>query len=195
MIELCHHCGRELNQSSCSCLHTTPLKKYEVVMIVALLLMLPGFFYSFLSVDTPVFKLDYLLIGSIILSSILVLLTILEIVLKRPYLALLFGCHQFISRTIKLFKKPLPLCARCSGIYVGVLLSVFVFYISDLGLLMSLLLGIPLIIDGVLQKKFNINSNNTRRFITGLLFGFAFVALYSAYNASMIYLIKLVLPI
>lgn len=191
----CDYCGRELENESCSCLHTNPLKKIEVVFIMILLLVLPAFFYSFLSYETPVFELDYLLIGSIILSGVLILLTMLELIFKRPYLALLFGCHQIVSRTIKLFKNPLPLCARCTGIYLGVIISVFVFYISDLGLIISIALGIPLIIDGTLQKKMGLKSNNKRRFITGLLFGFAFVGLYSAYNASMVYLIKLVLPI
>jgi uncharacterized membrane protein len=170
------------------------MKKIEVIPIALLLLILPAFIYSFLSHDQSIFNLNYLWIGSLILSSVLLLLTILEFLFKRPYLALVFGCHQHVSRTIKLFNTPLPLCARCTGIYMGVFISVVVFYIVDLGLVISLLLGIPLIIDGVLQKKKKLVSNNNRRFLTGLLFGLTFVALYSAYNASIVYLVKLVLP-
>ncbi|MFP4286702.1 MAG: DUF2085 domain-containing protein [Candidatus Izemoplasmataceae bacterium] len=190
----CHACGRPLQHDNCTCLHTNPLKKSEVFFILFLLMSVPAFTYAYLSHDTPIFSLNYLFIGSIILSSILVLLTMMDYMLKRPYLAMVFGCHQFISRTIILFKYPLPLCARCTGIYLGVIFSIIVFYIFDLGLLLSLLFGIPLIIDGYLQKKKNISSNNTRRFITGLLFGITFVALYSAYNASLVYLLKLIFP-
>ena len=44
-------------------------------------------------------------------------------------------------------------------------------------LLVSILLLIPLVIDGVLQLLSSYESNNTRRFITGALFGYGLAML------------------
>lgn len=80
----------------------------------------------------------------------------------------------------------LPLCARCTGILIGVLLGVLIFffilikrkYNHYIHISLSFLM-IPCIIDGVLQYFFGIESNIFRRLGTGLLCGISITLLIS----------------
>lgn len=90
----------------------------------------------------------------------------------------LWGCHQKPERSFFLYGYQFPLCARCTGVLIGYICSVFLFAFSLLiPSIVCILLLIPLILDGVIQLLFNIMSNNTRRFITGVLFGIGFIQL------------------
>lgn len=71
----------------------------------------------------------------------------------------------------------LPLCVRCSGILIGILFATFIMlflfcqnkYVKKYFLFVLLI--IPCLIDGILQYSFNIESNNFRRLISGILCG------------------------
>ena len=76
----------------------------------------------------------------------------------------------------------LPLCARCLGIFLGIIIAsfLFIFIIRKkryrfLIHLLFVLLALPCLIDGTLQYFFYIESNNIRRIITGLLCGASIV--------------------
>jgi len=56
-------------------------------------------------------------------------------------------------------------------------------------------MGIPLVIDGILQKYKNISSNNVRRIISGLLFSFTLVYLFALYNALVVQVAKWIVSI
>jgi len=51
-------------------------------------------------------------------------------------------------------------------------------------------MGLPLVIDGFLQEYKKISSNNTRRLITGVFFGFTLVFIYAMYNKYLIIVIE-----
>ncbi|WP_412176753.1 DUF2085 domain-containing protein [Bacillus sp. T3] len=69
--------------------------------------------------------------------------------------------------------KQLPLCARCTGIFIGYMVGLlYAFTFGSLELWFALLLLIPLIIDGMVQFRTNYVSTNIRRLITGILAGF-----------------------
>ncbi len=90
----------------------------------------------------------------------------------------MWGCHQKPERSFFLYGYQFPLCARCTGILIGYLCS---FLLLLFGCLMHhlicLLFLVPLVLDGGVQLLFNVLSNNTRRFITGIIFGIGFVQL------------------
>ncbi|MDO9493422.1 DUF2085 domain-containing protein [Acetobacterium sp.] len=86
----------------------------------------------------------------------------------------LLGCHQLGSRSFFIKGYQFPVCARCTGIYLGLILGVF-FKIS---LLFSLLSIIPLLLDGLTQLLTKYQSNNIKRIGTGLLFGIGFANLF-----------------
>ena len=81
------------------------------------------------------------------------------------------GCHQKPERTIYIKGKPLPVCARCTGILVGFLFSfIGIWFINCKNRYLAIML-LPMIIDGSVQRFSNYESTNTRRIITGFLFG------------------------
>lgn len=85
-------------------------------------------------------------------------------------------CHRDSARSI-LWKIKLPLCTRCTGFYVALLLSIVLFWFLDVQLtnkvtiVLFLILNAPLVIDGCTQYLKWRESNNVLRFITGILSG------------------------
>jgi uncharacterized membrane protein len=82
-------------------------------------------------------------------------------------------CHSIPERCFVYKNHHLPICSRCTGILFGGVLSLICFSIFNLNFSFqtSLILIIPMIIDGGLQYLNYFISNNNRRFFTGLLFG------------------------
>jgi uncharacterized membrane protein len=89
-------------------------------------------------------------------------------------------CHQLPERSFFWKGKQFFMCARCTGINLGYLaLPLFVFGIIRIPFLWTILLILPTYIDGGIQAYFNIESTNSRRFITGLISGVATMSLVS----------------
>ncbi|MCR5273876.1 MAG: DUF2085 domain-containing protein [Clostridiales bacterium] len=86
-------------------------------------------------------------------------------------------CHQMPERSFFLGSYQFPLCARCTGIMLGrvlaVLLFPFVLLPMKTALLVLPILMLPLPIDGITQRFTKYESNNLKRVITGILWGFA----------------------
>ena len=90
------------------------------------------------------------------------------------------ACHQIPARSFFWKGKQFPLCARCTGINLGYFsLPLFLFGIIKIDLLWSILLFLPTYIDGMLQAYMNIESTNSRRFITGTISGIGTMSLVS----------------
>ena len=82
------------------------------------------------------------------------------------------GCHQMPERSFFIGDYQFPLCARCTGIAAGHVVGAAVSAKADLPYKV-LLAALPLAADGTLQYVTDYESNNRRRFLTGLLYGFA----------------------
>lgn len=72
------------------------------------------------------------------------------------------------------------LCWRCSGIVVGVIVSLVCLKTALLSLspclfVISIAVLLPMVCDGIMQYGYSRESNNRRRFFTGMLFGFGLV--------------------
>jgi uncharacterized membrane protein len=90
-------------------------------------------------------------------------------------------CHQLEERSLFIDRKPLSVCARCTGIYIGIFSTLFYLHllkrkqtITIPSIKMSfflLLLMVPLMVDGLGSYANLFESNNLRRLITGTLFG------------------------
>lgn len=80
-------------------------------------------------------------------------------------------CHRLPERSFFYKGKQFPVCARCTGVYVGMISIIIFLFIDPLSWWISIFLLIPTIVDGGTQAYCNRESNNTLRFITGLLFG------------------------
>ena len=121
---------------------------------------------------------QYLFVGNIILVVILIILLLAYYLFDKSYLVIFFGCHQKVTRSFRINGKYFILCSRCSGILVGMLVSVVLTYLN-VHYLILLFMGLPLIIDGLIQKYSSYRSNNNLRFITGLMFGPTVVVAFS----------------
>ena len=89
----------------------------------------------------------------------------------------LFRCHQLSDRSFHLWGFQFPLCARCTGILLGLILfGPLLCVLLPLNMYLSLFLVFAIFIDGFTQLKGWRTSNNCLRLITGLGFGYALVS-------------------
>lgn len=88
-------------------------------------------------------------------------------------------CHGKVERCLELFGAPMPLCARCVGIYGGMLIGILAFWAVPL-LRERVMRGVafaavvPLALDGLTQLTGLRESTNELRIATGVIAGLAF---------------------
>ena len=93
----------------------------------------------------------------------------------------LFGalCHGAPERSLELFGIAMPICARCVGIYVGMLSGLLLFPLmgwlrEPVMRAVAFIAIVPLGIDGLTQFAGLRESTNALRIATGLVAGIAF---------------------
>lgn len=84
------------------------------------------------------------------------------------------GCHQFPERSFFYHGKQFPVCARCTGVFIGELLGIVLFKIGEISNLTVVLFCLVMFGDWFIQHRFQYKSTNMRRLITGLMCGYAF---------------------
>ena len=97
----------------------------------------------------------------------------------RWRLAFRMMCHGIPSRCLVLFGVPMPICARCVGIYLGLFAGLALFalipMLSERMLkVVSIAAVMPLVIDGLTQLIRLRESTNGMRIATGFVAAFAF---------------------
>jgi uncharacterized membrane protein len=110
-------------------------------------------------------------------------------------------CHQIEERSFLINGNPMPLCARCTGIYLGVVTAFLLFQISGRGKAAKLprgwvafFLSVFVVLMGIDGANSYLHlfpgapgiyePHNTLRVITGILCGFAiFNGIYPVFNA------------
>ncbi len=88
-------------------------------------------------------------------------------------------CHGIPERCLVLWNVPMPICARCTAIYAGLMVSFAAFLIlprmrESVARMVLLAAVIPMAIDGLSQLAQLRLSTNQLRIETGLLAGIAF---------------------
>jgi uncharacterized membrane protein len=85
-------------------------------------------------------------------------------------------CHQYPTRSLWLFGRPLGLCTRCLSGYLGVLLAVL-FWRNSMPLRKRALIGVPVFAVSVIEPLFQFltsyQSSNATRFVLGAAGGIA----------------------
>jgi len=102
---------------------------------------------------------------------------------------MLLACHGIPDRCLSLGGRRMPICARCTGIYLGYLaLVVFAARFWQTGTLPAplplLALHLPLLLDGLTQAAGWRQSNNALRLLTGVLAGVGQVGLLAWFALS-----------
>lgn len=87
----------------------------------------------------------------------------------------MFYCHKLPERSFFYKGTQFPICARCTGICVGYALGIVYAFFALFSWLTVLIAFIPLSIDGMGQLVGYWESTNTRRLITGTIFGTAMI--------------------
>lgn len=89
------------------------------------------------------------------------------------------GCHQLSSRSFFYHQYQFPLCARCTGIVIGeYIVAPIALLLGFQSMILNGVLFFLMVIDGMLQYIHILESNNRRRFITGLGAGFALMSTF-----------------
>ena len=89
-----------------------------------------------------------------------------------------WGCHQMPERSFFIGCYQFPVCARCTGIMIGYILSLLTVHFFDMNILVLLIMCAPMALDGGIQYLTKYRSNNFRRIITGLLYGYGFLGFW-----------------
>ncbi|MCC9071885.1 DUF2085 domain-containing protein [Flavobacterium sp. F-65] len=82
------------------------------------------------------------------------------------------SCHRLPNRSFFYKGRQFPICARCTGIYVGYFIFIPLLWFMKINIYWALLSILPTIIDGLTQAYYNRESNNFLRFSTGILAGY-----------------------
>lgn len=92
------------------------------------------------------------------------------------FLRILCGCHAIPGRSFHFCGRPFPICARCTGELAGVLIGIPTMIVLGIPRFwVAVLMMLPLIVDGTVQRLTPYESTNIRRLATGILFGIALV--------------------
>ncbi len=84
-------------------------------------------------------------------------------------------CHQKASRSFVIKGYQLPVCARCTGMFLGYIIGLILSVMNAISILIGIILIIPCFIDGFIQYRYNYESTNSRRFLTGFLAGIGYL--------------------
>lgn len=171
-----------LQEQTCNCHNRASISLLEQIIITLLIMILPVhlIIMKYIKVDYSWESVNQLMITSVSFTVIFTVMLIMYFLFNKPYLAMIFGCHQIYSRTFKIFNKPFLLCARCSGILIGTMIIPFSAKL-EIKIILYFLGIIPIAIDGLHQHFTSYTSTNIKRFITGFLFGPVLIVIMSYY--------------
>ena len=83
-------------------------------------------------------------------------------------------CHRRRDRSLKISRYTFPLCARCTGLWLGLAMGLSLHFAGlHMPLVFAVALTLPLIVDGLTQLVGFRTSNNRLRLLSGVLFGIA----------------------
>lgn len=95
------------------------------------------------------------------------------------FLQIFFGCHARPDRSFYFRGKQFPICARCTGELVGMVIGILIAVCYGCpNFWLTCLMMVPLVVDGFTQRLTAYESNNMRRLWTGILFGIALIFMF-----------------
>ena len=105
------------------------------------------------------------------------------------FLGKLSGCHQLPERSFFIRGRQFPVCARCTGVFLGYICGLIAYIFIDINLWICFLFCGITFIDWFLQYKKIAESTNKRRLITGAMCGVGYIQAILKIIEALIYLI------
>lgn len=100
------------------------------------------------------------------------------------------GCHQQASHSFFYHGKQFPVCARCTGVFIGQVIAVICILFSIMSnIILSTTLLLIMGLDWFVQEIRILESTNIRRLVTGILGGYGLFNLYAFFLQTIIKLI------
>jgi len=98
-----------------------------------------------------------------------------------------FLCHQNPERTFIIRGYYFPVCARCTGIYLGLYSTVTIYFLLNFDITLPIIVIaaiflVPTSIDGLTQYYWSRESNNYLRLLTGIIAGIGLGILIGLFN-------------
>ena len=87
------------------------------------------------------------------------------------------GCHQLPERSFFWNGYQFPVCARCTGVYLGELIALFGHFLIGSCWRIDLLFCLIMLLDWTIQFLHIRASTNPRRLVSGLLCGYGMMDL------------------
>lgn len=100
------------------------------------------------------------------------------------------GCHQMPERSFYYHGYQFPVCARCTGVLLGQILGMVLFFKVHLSWNWCSFFMFIMFFDWFLQRMKICSSTNIRRLITGFLCGYSLGQCYIAIILKGIWLVK-----
>lgn len=102
--------------------------------------------------------------------------------MNRVWISLLkcgafLGCHQKPERSFFFRGKQFPVCARCTGIFVGNMLAMILYPMVGFKLIICAIFCIIMFLDWIIQYSGIKESTNLRRLFTGVLCGYGLLTI------------------
>lgn len=89
------------------------------------------------------------------------------------------GCHQIPERSLFYKGYQFPVCARCTGVIIGEIISVLLLLIGiKINILIPLIMLLLMGLDWFIQYLKLLYSNNLRRLLTGIGGGIGLIHIY-----------------
>ena len=89
----------------------------------------------------------------------------------------LSGCHQLPNRSFWFNGYQFPVCARCTGVFIGNILATAMLFIYVIKPQFCIIGCLILFVDWLIQRLNICESTNTRRSITGVIGGYALTSM------------------
>ncbi len=102
-----------------------------------------------------------------------------------------FICHRIPDRTFDIRGHYFPVCARCTGFYIGAFsYYIYVYFVyvqyTTILIIFAILMTIPTVLDGVTQLIGSRDSNNILRLLTGLIGGIGLAIIIKAIKSMIL---------
>ena len=102
----------------------------------------------------------------------------------------LSGCHQLSDRSFFIKGRQIPVCARCTGAFIGQTAGLILYFLFSPPIWLCLLFCLLMFIDWFFQYISFVSSTNFRRLITGILCGYGFISIHIKLILFIVSLIK-----